>query len=252
MTRLLALLVAEGSKVRRTPVPWLVVAAPWVVVAFFALFAFHDGERFLSDERAWTWLFESSLTFWTLVVLPLWAAILTAQVAAVEHAARGLDHLFALPVRRMTVYWAKQILCWLLTAVGFVLLGVAVVVFGLLLRWWRPGMGFEEPLPVDRVPLLATAFLASLFLVALHTWLAHLRTDLATPIAVGFLATISVLALAGFDADLVPYLPWAYPSELVRAATTGAWEPSWAVAGTVGGVLFALVAGLSFVRRDVL
>ena len=68
-----------------------------MVTLFFFLFAFYDGERFLSGGEAWTWLGDSSFTFWSAIVLPIWTAIVTAQVAVVEHRAQGFKHL--LPCR---------------------------------------------------------------------------------------------------------------------------------------------------------
>lgn len=249
----LAALGAEILKLRRTPVLPMLVLAPYVVTLFFFLFAFYDGERFLSEGEAWTWLGDSSFTFWSLIVLPMWTAIVTAQVAAVEHRAEGFKHLFTLPVRRMTLYLAKQTLCWLLAGAACLGLAMAIVVLGLVLRMLRPGLGFEEALPGGRLLALAgTAFLASLFLVALHTWLALQRADVATPIATGFLATASVLALSGLDAGLTPYHPWAYPSELVGSWVSGEVELVWAAVGVAGGCLFAWVAGHGFVTRDVL
>ena len=253
LKQFLTVLGSEILKLRRTPVLLVLVVAPYVVTLFFFLFAFYDGERFLGAVDAWTWLGDSSFTFWSMVVLPMWTAIVTAQVAAVEHKADGFKHLFTLPVPRMTLYLAKQTLCWLLAGAAFLGLAVAIAVSGLVLRVLRPGLGFEEALPVGRLLAFAgTVFLASLFLVALHTWVALQRTDVATPIATGFVATASMIALSGLDASLTPYHPWAYPSELVGSWVSGEVQLVWVAVGVAGGVLFAWVAGRSFVARDVL
>ncbi len=244
---------AEMLKLKRSSVWLLSLLAPYVVTLFFALFAYFDGERFLSNESAWTWLGDSSFVFFSLIVLPMWAALVTAQVAAIEHRAQSFKHLFALPVKRSTLYQAKQSLCWLLAGGVFLWQVGAIVLAGFLLRWGRPGLGFESPVPWSRFLAFAGGgFLASLFLVAIHTWLALDRRDLVTPIATGFLATVSALALAGLDADLVVYHPWAYASEVVGALVSGEAAWPWMAAGAVGGALFAVVAGWSFVRRDVL
>ena len=253
MRRFIGCLAADLLKLRRTPVALLLVVGPYVVVLFFGLFAYFDGQRFLSREQAWLWLGDAAFTFWSLVILPMWTALVTAQVAAIEHRAQGFKHLFALPVPRSILYLTKQTLCWLLVAAAFLCHALGVVVAGWLLRWLHPGLGFEAPVPFERLLIFtAGGFVASCFLVAIQTWLALERGDLVTPIAVGFLATVSALALRGFDASLVVYHPWAYPAELVGALVAGEPVGAWALAGVVGGGLFAGVAGWSFVRRDVL
>lgn len=253
MKRFLSVLSAEALKLRRTPVLLLLVLAPYIVTLFFFLFAFFDGRRFLQQGEAWNWLGDSTFTFWCLAVFPMWTAIITAQVATVEHRANGWKRLFTLPVPRLTVYLAKQTLCWLLAAGSFLGLVLAIMLAGVILRLIQPGLGFEEALPFGRLLAFAsTAFLASLFLVALQTWLALDRADLATPISIGFLATVSMLALAGLDADLTRFHPWAYPSQVIGSWVAGEVEWVWSLAGLLGGVLFAWVAGRAFVGRDVL
>lgn len=252
LQRFAAILGTEILKLRRTPVALVTAVAPYVVVLFFGLFAYFDGERFLTGRDAWTWLGDSCFTFFSPVVLPMWAAIVSAQVAAIEHRADSFKHLFALPVRRGSLYLAKQTLCWLLAAAAFLGLAVAIGLAGWVLRELRPGLGFEATPPLARLLAMAGGtFLASLFLMAFQTWVALHRDDVATPIVVGFLATVSALALSGFDADLTRFHPWAYPSQLVGSWVSGKLEPVWAVVGMVGAGLFTWVAGLSFVSRDV-
>lgn len=249
----LGVLGAERLKVRRTPVAPLVLIAPYIVVVFFGLFAYFDGRRFLTQANAWPWLMSSAFTFWCLLVVPLWTALLTSQVAAVEHRCGGLGRLFVSPVQRSIPYAAKQTLMWGLVTLAFVWQAGAIVVAGLLLRGSRPGLGFEGAVPWGDLTLFAVGgSLTTFFLVAVHTWVALERTDVALPMAVGFLATLSVLVLHNVDATLVVYHPWAWPSLWVSSVVDGTPEPAWAVVGWIGGASFAAVVGWRFVRRDVL
>ncbi|MEM8964169.1 MAG: ABC transporter permease [Acidobacteriota bacterium] len=248
MTRVLR---AEWIKLRRSGVWPVCVLTPYVIVLFFALFAYFDGERFLRPDRAWTWLIMSTLRFFAGVVLPLWVAAITAQVAAIEHRSRGFKHLFVLPVARWRLYLGKQIVGWGLCLVVMLGLAVALLVAGSILGWLRPELGFDA-FP-ELAPLLVGAFgttLASGFLIAIHTWVALVRSDLMTPIALGFVATISVVALGAFDADLVVFHPWAYPTQWVKSLD-GTIELVWPLVGAATGALLAMVAGWSFVARDV-
>ena len=248
-------LIAELLKTRRTPALAMTVVAPYVVVLLPVLIVLVEGSRFLPSSRigSWSWLARSAFVTWCLVVLPLFLGLLTSLLAAIEHRAHGFRHLFALPVRRLTLYLAKQAAVFALVALAFALLAAGVLLAGLLLRLLRPGLGFEAAVPWRLLAGLALGgLLASGFVTALQTWIALLRQDVAAPIGLAVLATGSVIALRAFDATLVPYHPWSYPGELIRGLLAEGADPAWWVAGLLAGLAFAAVSGWSFTRRDVL
>ncbi len=245
----------EWSKCRGTAVLPLVVLAPYVVVLLFGLFAYFEGERFLGtgSARAWGWLAESVLTTWCLLLLPLVSALLSALLAGVDHRAQAFKHLFALPVSRPVLLWGKQLTAWLLLAAAFGLLVSGIVMAGWLLRWSRPELGFDAPVPWVRLSGFALGgALAAGFLSALQTWLALLRRDFVPPVVLGFLAVVSILVLNTLDPALLAYHPWAYPLEFSRAFLRQQTPIAWPLAGALGGLLFSWLSAFVFVRRDVL
>ena len=254
MSGLLGCLRAEWTKVRRSPALLVTVVSPYVVVLVVALFAFLDGERFLttSGRSAWRWLAETVLTLWSLVVLPLVAALVASHSVRLESEALGFKHLFALPVARWKILSSKAVLSWGFNALSFALLGVGVLAAGLLLRISKQGLGFEEPVPLIEISAgISAAALASLFLVSLLWWIALERSRLVGPIGFTLLALVVLVALRSLGSDLEVFHPFSYPSLAVEAWQRG--EPSWfwKLAGSGGGLAFSLVAGAGFVRRDV-
>ena len=212
------------------------------------------GDRFLklAGVSAWGWLAEVAFITWTTFFFPLFLGLLSALLAAVEHRAEGFKHLFALPVGRVTLTAAKHAAALLLVASSYALLALGVVLAGLLLRLLAPDLGFEASPPLAllaRLVVFGTA--ASTFAAAVQTWIALLRREFASPIALAVLATVSLLALRSMEATLVPYHPWSYPAETVRGLIADGLDPAWWLAGAIGGLLFAAAACWSFSRRDV-
>ncbi len=246
---------AEFLKMKRTPALLVAVVAPYVIVLLFFLFAYYQGERLFPSPTSdpWRWFAEAAFVTWTGFFFPLFLGLETSLLAAVEHRAEGLRRLFVLPIRRTTLYLAKQTATYLLIASSFFLLSAGIVAAGLLLRMVGPEVGFEAPPPmVLLIRLAVVAALASSFMVAIQTWVALLRKDVAAPIGVAVLATASMLALDAFDANLGAYHPWSYPGEAIRAVLADVDDPGWWIAGGITGILFAVVAGWSLGRRDVL
>jgi hypothetical protein len=63
------------------------------------------------------------LTFWTIVLLPFCAALIAAQLAALEHQGDNWKHILALPVPRTFIFAAK----WM-AAAGLLSLSSVVLV----------------------------------------------------------------------------------------------------------------------------
>src|SRR5262249_490281 len=77
-------------------------------------------------ENNWLTLARIMMSLWTLLVLPLYIALQTALIAALEHADNQWKLLLARPVPRWTIYVAK-----LAVAVGFLLLSSLILLAGI-------------------------------------------------------------------------------------------------------------------------
>ncbi|MEM1247579.1 MAG: ABC transporter permease [Acidobacteriota bacterium] len=244
-------LYADLLKLRRTSLLASVVLAPYLVTLVFALFAAFDGERFLEPDRAWSWLAGSSLRLFSLIVLPVWIALTAAQLAAIEHRSRGFQHLFACGLPRAPIYWSKLFVVWLLSAAVILGQAMALVLAGWILRWLKPGLGFESAVPWSLLGGAGlTLAMASGFLVALQLWLAVVRRDAVVPIALGLVGVLTAVLLSALDASAAAFHPWAYPSRALGAILDEGKSWPWALAGVAGGLGLTGVAALDFSRRE--
>lgn len=252
--RFLGAFRAELLKLRRTAVVPITILSPYLVILAFFLFTWVEGERFLASGTvsSWRWLSDAVLSAFTLLVFPLSIGLAVGHYGQVEERARGLKHLFALPVPRGRIYAAKLLAACLLTAAGFVLLALGVAGGGLLLRVLRPALGFGAPVPWGYLlGGAANAALAGLFLVSVLTWVAHLPRSRVGAVGLSLLALGLLLALRAMDGPYVAFHPWAWPGLAAEAWRRGDGTWTWPLAGVLGALLFSLVAGALLVREDV-
>src|SRR5262245_28162808 len=105
-TTLARVLSAERLKLKRTNALRLVVIAPMVVVALLADLISQAPDSPLGRQRENNWLTLTRiiLSLWTLLALPLYIALQTALIAALEHSDNQWKAVLARPVPRWMVY----------------------------------------------------------------------------------------------------------------------------------------------------
>ena len=251
---LLRTLAAELLKMRRTRALLIALVAPYLVALMPLIVALSQGGALVRRPAfsPWIWLADAAFSTWTLILFPLFLSLEAALLAAMEHRSQGLKHLFALPVRRGTVYASKQIAVALLTAGSLLLLVFGLVFAGLALRSLRPGLGFEAPVPWGDLLVCAGGILAASGLVlALHTWMSLRWRSFAPVLSVGIVATVATIALNSGDVEVWPWFPWSLPFRAARGFGQ-AVEPALLAVGALGGLAAAFLAGCEMTRRDVL
>ncbi len=244
---------AELGKIRRGPLPPVVVISPYLVILAFGLFTWLEGERFLGSASvsSWSWINGTTMNVWCLVVLPVMAALVSAQVAAIEHRNRGLQHIFALPLSRWRFYCGKFAVVFLLITASFLLLGIGVLLTGSILGALRPELAFG-PIPwPEIVQTYSRALLACPFFLSIQLWVALMRKDFIAPIGLAVIALILVMALRSLGSEWDLYHPWAYPALAIAAETQGQGQGLiWPTLGTLGALLFTFPAAYVFLSRD--
>jgi lantibiotic transport system permease protein len=251
---LLRVLSAELLKLRRTNALRLVAIAPLSIVVLLTFF-FTQAPSMLGRQRedSWISLARIMFVFWALLVLPLYIALQTALVAALEHAENQWKLILARPLPRWTVYVAKLFVVAGFTSVSGALLLGGILVSGLILRSPRFELHFG-PIPYSLLvaSTLRITFLALLSLAIQH-WVALRFRSFTVAVGTGIVAMMTgygTTILASRDLVVwTRYFPWTLPMmEWVRPPIDT--TPLLWFSGIVGLVV-ATAGCIDFSRRDV-
>jgi hypothetical protein len=232
---------------------WLAPLAPLVIIALQVAIVLQRLEYYRKQGYADAWLEYGGQTLflWTMLLLPLFITLETALLGNLEHSNQGWKHLFALPIPRGAVYAAKQLSGMAITGLSMAAIYAYIVLSGLGLRWLAPGLGFEAPVPWGEfLQYVALAYLASWLIISLHTWVSLRWHSFVVASAVGIAAM--VVAVLMFQSDWSRWYPWTLPGLTIYGLEQGLQPWAELAAGSLGGVVVALLGGWEVTRRDVL
>lgn len=234
------LLMAEALKLRRTLAVELTIFAPIVIVLIiFATYA--ERRDIVAGSGVLTGFAQLVLTIWTIIVVPLYGALVAALLASIEHQNEGWKHLFALPVARSLIFVAKWIIGIGLLFFSFLVLAGALVVTAEILRLIKPGWS-SLGLPTVMIfrGAAASSCAVALFF-SIQLWIS-MRWQSFLPgivVAVIALALMFVAIPRGF-ALFGSFFPWSLPAMAMAPHNpyhlTAVW---W---GLLGGFLMGGVA----------
>lgn len=244
MRDFLKALSAEVLKLKRTLALWLGVIAPLVVITLQVLYVLRAPSRHLKNGL-WP-LLQQSLMPWSILLLPLTAALLTALLNGIEHRDGNWKQLYALPVSRWSVYAAKVAAAHGVLALATVTLWIGLIAAGVILHALLPSIPYGPPPVLPLLRRLSLIFCASSALIAIHVWVSARSKSFTVPIGLGIVGVI-VSALAARD-NLMIYSPWLFPG---NAMVDERWVAA-VVLGVCGGVVIAVVGAWDACRRDVL
>lgn len=238
-------LYAELLKLRRTMAFRMVFVTP-LLVALLQFFALWRSRRFGEDFRLWESLPKNMLTLWAVFMLPLLITLETALLNGIEHGDKHWKHIFALPVPRHAVYFAKFIMAQALAALSTLFLCALTVAVGLAVMHLRPELAQAGPPAYGWLAKYAAlVWLASWLIIAIHTWVSIRWPGFALALGVGIGGTF--FALFAASAEVGKFYPWLLPLNVFS-------DERFALAlwlGAAGGAAAALLGCLEFVRRDV-
>jgi len=245
-------LAAETLKTRRTLAVRLAFIAPVLIVLLQFVIYWKNGARAARGDRSmWVSLMQNSLLLWDLLMIPLFVTLQTALLAGLEHANKNWKHLFALPVSRGAIYGAKQIVALALIGLSTPVLWAAVMGGGLLLRFLRPGIGFEAAVPVWKIlEYSMLSYVCCWLIIAIHTWVAMRWPSFVVAMGVGVAVTVAAVIVLQSDYNI--YYPWTLPAVVTRTAMDGKLNYLALAFASGGGIVCAVLGALEFTRRDVI
>jgi hypothetical protein len=247
MTELTRAVSAESLKLKRSLALHLAVIAPLFIVLLQLGVYLARGE---DVERAATnpvfGFARGIVTLWTLVFLPFWATLAASLCASLDHSGNHWDHLFALPLRRWSVYAAKWIIVFglvVLSSICLPLFSVAAIeVLKLVRVEWRAAV-LPWPLLLSGV---SRSCAACLLLVSLQCWLSLQWRSFLVPLGVGIAGIMSGIILISAPLRLLSLYPWT-----AAAAAASPHEPLLPLVwGICAGLAVAVFACWRLAVRD--
>jgi lantibiotic transport system permease protein len=244
---------AEWLKIRRTLALWLCLAAPLVIQILMFTMYLRDKSYFLrtGGENQWTQFNQMAVTYWNLLILPLFIPLLTALVAQLEHSHHNWKLIYTLPNPRWAVFAAKWTLTQALLAGCVIENLIFTWLTGRLLQLIDPGFGFSAAFPLGSYLRLAfLAYLAGWLIVTIHLFIAMRSPSFVLAVGVGVVATI--LALFVFGNDVAYIYPWTLPGLVGTGARENMTFWGSILWGFIGGGLLTIPAGWRLSKVEVL
>lgn len=239
-------LYAELLKLKRTLAFRIIFVLP-LLIALLQFLVILRTKTYARGFNLWQIHPTNSFQIWAVFMMPLLIALVTALLNGIEHSDKQWKHLFALPVPRYAVYFAKLIVGQGLILTSTLVLAVFTLIVGVAGMYLRPELANAGPMPyVWLAKQAALVWLASWLIIAIHTWISMRWSGF--PIALGAGIGGTFFALFAASASLGKFYPWLLPMNIFV-------EGRFAMAlllGIGGGVVAALLGCFEFTRRDVM
>jgi hypothetical protein len=254
MTDALRAVSAECQKLKRTLALRLAVGVPLAVVLLTLVVNAQQNDVPRQGLNPFLGFAQASLMLWTLLVLPMCAALTAALVAAMEHQGDNWKHLFTLPVSHASIFFGKWAAVIGLVLIGWLVLYSAVSVGSAVLWLLKPGWrGASIPAALVLMRTLQ-GFCAAGLLVSIHVWASLRWRGFIAGLVLGVVAVMVMLGGAararGRDTFIKVY-PWALPiTAIARMQEAMPSRRFVTVEGLVGGIAVGALACWTLSRRD--
>src|SRR4029079_286042 len=137
---------AELLKLKRTLAFRVVFVLP-LLIAVLQFFIILRTKKYAPGFNLWQTHGTNSFQIWAVFMMPLLIALVTALLNGIEHSDKQWKHLFALPVPRSAVYFAKLVLAHGLICMSTLVRAVFTVIVGIAVTYLRPELVNAGPVP---------------------------------------------------------------------------------------------------------
>lgn len=252
MKTLINVIKAEYLKMKRTLAFWLALIIPLSIVLLqFAVFAQRGPASLRKDVDPWIWLCQSNLVMWSLIMLPLFITLETALLANMEHNNNTWKKLFALPVPRWMIIFAKQVTAVMLTALSMLFHWGLTLLMGFSLQAIDPGFGLGGSPPwVSLLVYSGLVFLASWLAVVINTWVALRWKNFVVASAFGIIATVAGMVAINSE-KFGSFYPWAIAGMVGNQYTEGVILWNQVIFGVLSGIAVFIITNVDLSRQQV-
>lgn len=206
---MIAVLLTEFAKLKRSLVLLLVAAAPTMVAAM--AFVIQTQAR---HPAPWSGFTINALAVWAIFMLPMSVTALTVLTAQIEHGPKAWNHLLALPTPRWRYFAAKALVVLALTAAMSAILLVLLPLAGRAAMAVKPAAALTGPVPwAETAGMLTRMFGASLLMTVMQLWAALRFKSFVPPLILGIGGTFVAVAATG--AKQGAFFPWLIPLNVI-------------------------------------
>lgn len=232
----------EVLKVRRSLAVLMMFACPLMVVLLnTGLLLRQAGPDGLS-AKAWQGFWMGNQALWCYFMLPLYLALCTGLVNAVEHRQNGWRLMLTLPLGARSLYLAKLLLALAMAALAHACLWLlATAVAALPLGGAAPGDSSStigSPMAWSMAWSLLAALAASLPVLVLQHTLSWTSQNIVLPLALGVCATMGIIQLGSLE--YWRFFPWTYPLMAANGSDPAMRQAALVLGLASGAVLLAL------------
>jgi hypothetical protein len=248
VTALVACLKAEGVKFRKSWMLLTALLAPVCQTGFLFLVFWLSESRIRLFKPGFQFWLELNHVAWNLVVLPIAAALICELSWEQEREARAWNRLLVQPLPRHTHFFTKIVMHLALVLLAQVLFELLLLLGGRLLQT-KPDL-LMGTLPLGLwVRFTGYTALASVAVVAFHTWLAMRIPGLWVNLGAALLGSWFTLRLVG-GSVLFQFLPWGLTASMAIVFERWRVLPWAQVPGSLllAGLL-AVLGALDFTRH---
>jgi len=215
---LLRELKAEFSKYRHTMVYWLMVLCP-LAIAFF-VFVINNWTMPTSltqliekGKNPWEMYIIIHYRVMSIMLLPLYIAMMTGVIYGREHRNNTWKHLYTLPIPQWSIELSKNIFSLLILMFTLLIYAGFVVLSGYVLSMTNPKMNlaqFDNHFGFNLL-MACKVFLSMISIWAVHNWVGRRFSSFGYNIGLGLVGVISAgVLIQGWK--YVKYYPYAFPA----------------------------------------
>lgn len=249
MTGFFRVFSGEILKLKRTLALRLAVSAPAVIVILVFGIYLERGEQFAEGGDPLQGFAQLILTIWSIVVFPLFAALIAALLAGIEHQSEGWKQVFTLPVGRRGIFAAKWLTGLSLLLVSCLVVAVGASVTSEVLRISKPGWE-HAALPVRLIFRgNALSLGAAGLLFSIQMWISLRWRSFLPGVIVAVLAlAVMFISVPRGAAVFGSFFPWSLPAMAMAPVNPyRGLVVSW---GMAGGILVGFLACWELARRE--
>jgi len=249
MSEMGRVLGAELLKLKRTLAFRMVFVAPLLGVLLTFFVEYNRLSR-MGGEAATMWkvVTQQTLGVWAIFLMPLLITLEAALLTGIEHGEKQWKHLFALPVRRTSVFAAKWLVLEALALASSLVVAALVLPLGYGLMAIFPKMASAGAPPVGLILRTSlSCWLAAGLLLSIQLWVSLRWPSFAMALGSGIGG--SFFALFAASAKIGKYYPWLLPVNAINERVVERMEAAFWL-GIVGGLVMAGLACVDFVRRE--